>query len=192
VHEHAQMNAMNDRVGPPAPELVSLDGMLCPPLLLDIKDEYWPHIVNEDFMLNYFLDFDFLVEEVAAIEKKNVLCVFRNPVQRPVPPTVADLEFLGYDLVDLENSASALSNCGGFPDVFANSELSRVGLLPELERAVAVQAALRSLYPEDHHADCHVAHSPRAGHRRARGEARSVRAIATGISSLVFNKTTRK
>ena len=37
-------------------------------------------------MLNYFLDFDYLMAQVAAIEKKNVLCVFRNPV---APPQVA-------------------------------------------------------------------------------------------------------
>ena len=33
-------------------ELVSLDSMLCPTLLPRIKDEYWPYIVNEDFMLH--------------------------------------------------------------------------------------------------------------------------------------------
>src|SRR5450432_1128688 len=65
-------------------ELVTLDGMLCPPLLPEIKETYWPHIVNEDFMLHYFIDFDFLMKEVAMIEEKNVLCVFRNPSQQPV------------------------------------------------------------------------------------------------------------
>jgi hypothetical protein len=69
---------------------------------------------------------------------------------------VARFQFLGYDLVDVEDTASALTNCGGFPDVFANSELSRFGLLPELARAVEVQRLLRSLHPEEHHANCHV------------------------------------
>jgi hypothetical protein len=129
-------------------ELVSLDGMLCPTLLPDIQEDYWPHIANEDFMLGYFLDFEFLMRQVEGVERKNVLCVFRNPVERPVAPEVARFEFLGY--------ASALTNCGGFPDVVAKSELSRVGLLPELGRAVEVQRRLRSLYPEKHHANCHV------------------------------------
>ncbi len=111
-------------------EIVSLDGILCPRLLKEIHDDYWPHLVQENFMLNYFLDFDFLMEQVAAIQKKNILCVFRNPVQHPVAPPVADFEFMGYDLVDFEDTASALTNCGGFPDVFANSELSHFGLLP--------------------------------------------------------------
>jgi hypothetical protein len=99
---------------------------------------------------------DFLVRQVRGVERKNVLCVFRNPVERPVAPSVADFEFPGYDLVDVENNNSALTNCGGFPDVFAKSELSRVGLVPELGRAIEVQRRLRSLYPEEHHANCHV------------------------------------
>ena len=135
-------------------EVVSLDSILCPSLLPNIKDDYWPHIVNEDFLIRFFLDFDFLMTQVASIAKKNVLCVFRNPSQPPVAPAVAHFEFLGYDLVDKEASVSALTNCGGFPEVFANSELSCVGLLPELNRAREVQSRLRVLHPEEHHANC--------------------------------------
>ncbi|HXN48441.1 MAG TPA: hypothetical protein VN893_17465 [Bryobacteraceae bacterium] len=137
-------------------EVVSLDGLLCPTLLREIKDEYWPHIVNEDFMLQFFVDFDFLMTQVAEIETKNVLCVFRNPTREPEAPSFADLRFLGYDLVDRDCCISALTNCGGFPDVFANSELSRVGLLTDFGRAVEVQHKLRSLHPAEHHADCHL------------------------------------
>ncbi len=137
-------------------EVVSLDGMLCPTLLPEIKAEYWPHIVQEDFMLHFFLDFDFLMSQVAGIEKKNVLCVFRNPVERPQAPPVAQFQFFGYDLVDVQGLVSVLTNCGGFPDIFANSELSSVGLLPELGRAIEVQAKLRSAYPHGSHTDCHV------------------------------------
>jgi hypothetical protein len=64
-------------------EVVSLDGMLCPPLLGGnggVKDDYWPHIVKEDFMLDFFVAYEFLKQEVAGIQRKlNVLCVFRNP-----------------------------------------------------------------------------------------------------------------
>ncbi|HWX53062.1 MAG TPA: hypothetical protein VN176_00585 [Verrucomicrobiae bacterium] len=136
-------------------ELVSLDTMLCPTLLPKIKDDYWAHIVNEDFMIRFFVDFDFLMEQVAGIEKKNVLCVFRNPTQQPMAPPVANFEFLGFDLLETYGSdTSALTNCEGFPDVFANSELSSVGLLHEFERAVDVQTRLRSMHPEEPHADC--------------------------------------
>jgi len=136
-------------------ELLSLDPMLCPPILADVKDEYWPHIVNENFMLAFFLDADFLRQQVANIHYKNLLCVFRNPSEPPIPPD-GPFYFAGYDLVDIEHSVSALTNCGGFPDVFSNSELSTVGLLPDFDRAVEVQKLLRQRYPQEPHAQCHL------------------------------------
>jgi hypothetical protein len=64
-------------------EVVPLDPMLFfPTLLPEIKDVYWPHIVNENFMLNFFVDLEFLFEQL--------------------PNT---------DLVDVEGSANALTNC---------------------------------------------------------------------------------
>ncbi len=138
-------------------EVVSLDPMLCPTVLPEIKDEYWPYIVNEDFMLNFFVSLEFLLKQVPDIRGLNLLCVYRNPESLPPPCEGAvKFEFLGYDLVDLEGSASALTNCGGFPDVFANSELSPKGLLTSHARAREVQAELRIKHPEEHHADCHV------------------------------------
>lgn len=135
-------------------EVVSLDRALCPAVLPDTKDEYWPHIVKEDFMLRFFLDFDFLSRQIQGIVEKNVLCVFRNPVELPQAPSVANFEFLGYDLLEIgEADISALTNCRGFPDAFANSELSEFGLLTGFDRAQEVQKALRSLHPEEPHAN---------------------------------------
>ena len=138
-------------------ELISLDPILCPTVLPEIKDIYWPHIVNEDFMLNFFLDLDFLTAQVSHIAEKNVLCVFRNPRSHPVMPAgLPHFTFVGYDLVDVMGSASALSNCGGFPKVFANSELTPQGLLESHSRAVEIQIRLRELYPAETHANCHA------------------------------------
>lgn len=138
-------------------EVVSLDPMLCPTLLPDIKNDYWPHIVNEDFMLTFFVDLQFLLKLVPDFGGSNLLCVYRNP-ESPPPPYQNSISFelLGYDLVDVEGSVSALSNCGGFPDVFANAELSSKGLLTSHARALQVQTDLRSKHPEEHHANCHV------------------------------------
>lgn len=67
-------------------------------------------------------------------------------------------ELLGYDLVEVDGSISALSNCGGFPDVFSNDELSRKGLLISHGRAQEVQSKLRivprSIMPTAHLGDC--------------------------------------
>ena len=138
-------------------EVVSLDATLCPTLLPEVKDNYWPHIVNEDFMLHFFVNLDFLLDQISGFTDKNVLCVYRNPSGTTGPyEGRMNFEFLGYDLVDVQGSASALSNCGGFPDVFANHELSANGLLTSHDRAYQVQADLRTRHPEEHHADCHV------------------------------------
>ena len=104
-------------------EWVSLDRMLCPIVLSgEIKSEYWPHIVNEDSMLDFFTDFDFLMKQVAEIEPKNVLCVIRNPARQPEAPL--SFEFLGYHMVDRYGGNSALTNCGGFAEAFAKSDLN--------------------------------------------------------------------
>jgi hypothetical protein len=137
-------------------EVVSLDHMLCPTILPDVKDEYWPHIVNEDFLLNFFVNLDFLLQQVATAADKNLLCVIREPdadAQSPVDPRFTPI---GFDLVETHTMTSALVNCGGFPRAFQNSELTSNGLLPSLTRAREVQLALRNEYPEEPHAQCDV------------------------------------
>jgi hypothetical protein len=137
-------------------ELVSLDSMLCGSVLKTLGDEYWPHIVSDDHMLQFFVDLDFLLDQVAEISDKNILCAFRNPPRQPIAPTeTLHFEFLGYDLVDVEGYSSALSNCGGFPKAFSSTEINAFGLLDTHERAVEVQASLLAFYPDDGHSDCH-------------------------------------
>ncbi|MBP1858434.1 hypothetical protein [Rhizobium herbae] len=138
-------------------EVVSLDGMICPFVLEEIKDSYWDHIVNEDNMLNFFTDFDFLLNELGAVQHANVLGVLRNPTLEAVQRGLGNrFHFVGYDLLDQDHSISALTNCGGFPDVFDNAELSTKGLLTDHSRAREIQHDLRRLHPEERHADCNV------------------------------------
>jgi hypothetical protein len=137
-------------------EIVSLDSSLCPTVLPDLKTEYWSRIVNEDFMLRYFTDLDYLRGETVTIVRKNLLCIFRNPPNHPALEVPNGFDFLGYDLLDKDCQTSALTNCGGFPEAFSNEELSDKGLLRTHERARIVQGALLQLYPNERHADCHL------------------------------------
>jgi hypothetical protein len=138
-------------------EVVSLDGMLCPPVVKEILPADWAHIVNESFMLDYYVDLEYLLHRVGTTEGRNLLCVFRNPDNAPAcPPGNIRFDFEGYDLVDVQGSNSALTNCEGFPLAFANHELSAHGLLTSLERANQVKADLRAKYPSEFHAQCHV------------------------------------
>jgi len=136
-------------------ELVTLDSMLCPRVPKEMKDSYWSHVVNEDFMLDFFVDLDFLLSELDDTRDLNILGVIRGPSEDVGSFSWPGFTFLGYDLMDKDVGNSALTNCGGFPEAFANSELSSVGLIPDFERAVEVQGALRgNYYPREHHADC--------------------------------------
>jgi len=74
-------------------EVVSLDGSLCPTVLHDIKPDYWNHIVNEDFMLHFFIDLDYLRKETTDICPNNLLCVFRNPSEHPGTQVPEGFEF---------------------------------------------------------------------------------------------------
>jgi hypothetical protein len=137
-------------------EVVSLDPMLCPLVLNEIKEDYWSHLSTDYFLASYFSDLPYMLSQLTDTSRLNILCVVRNPDTQPVAPSNGNYEFLGYDLVDTEQSASALTNCGGFPDVFLGSELTTSGLLPSHKRAIEVQSQLRLMHPEERHASCNV------------------------------------
>jgi hypothetical protein len=138
-------------------ELISLDQILCPTLLPEIKADYWPHIVNEDYCTHFFTDLAFLRRQVAAIDGGRILCVCRNPEGPPVlPAELSGFKLAGYDLVDEKGDISALSNCGGWPGILDNSELSSKGLIGDHARAVQLKDQLARQHPKEPHARCAV------------------------------------
>jgi hypothetical protein len=138
-------------------ELISLDQMLCPTLLPEIKAEYWPHIVNEDYCTHFFTDLAFLRRQVADIAGGRILCVYRNPQRPPVLPVeLSSFRLIGYDLVDEKGDVSALSNCAGWPGILDNFELSPKGLIEGHARAVQLREQLARRYPEEPHARCNL------------------------------------
>jgi len=136
-------------------EMVTLDAVLCPRVIREILPEDWNEIVNEDFMTDYFISLDYLMQRAGSLDGRNLLAVYKNPESKP---SLHDsrFQFEGYDLVDVHGGISALTNCGGFPLAFDNAELSAVGLLSSLERAQAVQRALTKHYEPHAHAPCDV------------------------------------
>ena len=138
-------------------EVVSLDEMLCPTIPDALIAEDWDHNVHADYQTSYFRSLEYLQARVAGEMGLNLLAVLQNP-------SAADLEsaelpgfgFLGFDLLDVCGDVSALTNCGGFEEVFAKTELSDCGLLQDLERAYEVQRGLRTAYSYESHAACHV------------------------------------
>lgn len=138
-------------------EVVSLDGMLCRHLVDKLQDEDWRHIVCEDFRLDYFYHLDYLKKRTQHVSRKNILGVYRNSaVQIAAPPEPGEFDFVGYDLIEEKTQISALTNCGGFPDVFRNDELNRFGLLDGFDRASEVRRLLAENHPEEPHAQCEM------------------------------------
>ena len=138
-------------------EIVSLDCMLCPRLINEPRGEDWRHVVNEDFRLDYFLHLDYLKQRIKDVKRRNLLGVYRNPESHiESPPAPEDCEFVGYELIEESTQISALNNCGGFPDVFANAELNQFGLMQDFQRASEVRRLLAERHPNEHHAQCEL------------------------------------
>ena len=101
--------------------------------------EDWQHNVHADYQTHHFRSLDYLRRRVAGETGIHILAAL-----------------LGFDLVDQTVDVSALTGCGGWEGVFTGEELSPFGLLADLERANAVQEALRAGFPGEHHAQCDV------------------------------------
>ena len=138
-------------------EVVSLDQILCPTVPADLVAADWEHNVHADYLASYFRSLDYLKRRVRGEPYLNLLAVLQNPspadLDGPNPPGFA---FLGFDVLDVHGDVSVLTNCGGFDDIFAKSELSEFGLLREASRAYRVQRDLRTAYPDDSHSECDV------------------------------------
>ena len=131
--------------------------MLCPTVPQELVAADWEHNVHADYQTSYFRSLEYLRERVADEAELNLLAVLQQPsaedVERAAP---MGFGFLGFDVLDVRGDVSALTNCGGFDDVFASEELSPLGLLTDLNRANEIRRGLRSTYPNEPHAECHV------------------------------------
>jgi hypothetical protein len=137
-------------------EIVSLDHMLCP-FAVGFTDDLWDLVVNEDHMLDYFLELEPLLQRLPQEgEEVAVLALIRRPESEVGSLAIPGFHFMGYDLMDGVVGNSALTNCGGFDEAFAGSELNDVGLLDSFPRSVEVRDKLKLKYPAEYHADCDI------------------------------------
>lgn len=138
-------------------EVVSLDAMLCPAVPDELVPEDWQHNVHADYQLNHFRSLDYLRRRVADVMGLNLLAILKEPSAGELGRvTVPGFRFVGFDVLDTHGDVSALTNCGGFDDVFTPDELNPVGLLDARARAGAVRRGLRAAYPDQQHAVCDV------------------------------------
>lgn len=137
-------------------ELVSTDGMLCSPVITELANEDWEFNIHADFRTFLFHDLDYLKRRIDYDpHRHNLLQISERPAAPTLPP--AGFELCGYDILDSDDSVSVLTNCGGFPAIFAPNEVNRCGLLDDLARADAIARSIREAEPDDHHCcDCRV------------------------------------
>lgn len=140
---------------PALTEVVGLDGSLCNRVIVELLEEDWRHVASVDCEPLYFQDLDYLLNRVQSVKRRNILGLYRNPeTEITKVPATLDFRFMGYDLIDEQTHISALTNCGGFPDVFQNAELNCFGLISKFERAIQVKKMLAETHPEEAHAQC--------------------------------------
>ncbi|HUR95683.1 MAG TPA: hypothetical protein VMY76_13955 [Gemmatimonadales bacterium] len=138
-------------------EVVSLDGMLCPALPESLIDADWEYNVHADYLTTYFRSLDYLRRRVGEEDGVNILGVMRNPSDAELARvSLPGFELAGFDVVDVHGDVSALTNCGGFDDVFLPAELNAVGLLTGMARAGTVRRQLRERHGSERHAECDV------------------------------------
>jgi len=138
--------------------VVTLDSILCPPVVHVESSEDWEFVAQEEFMLDFFTNLDFVLRRVSSHRPSMVVAVARDPSAADVSDFPhPDFEFEGFDIVDAQFIASALLNGSYFPEVFDVSELSsKSGLIKSRERAFRIRDVLHQRYPDRDEAKCHV------------------------------------
>jgi hypothetical protein len=138
--------------------VITLDGMLCPPVVHAESSDDWDFVVQEEFMLDFFTDLGFVLQRAAQVRRAQVVAVCREPSAEDVNGfSHPEFEFAGFDIVDTQLVASALLGSNRFPGVFEVSELSaESGLILSHGRAFKIRDQLRRRFPDRKEANCHV------------------------------------
>jgi hypothetical protein len=138
--------------------VVTLDSILCPPVVHIQSSEDWPFVAQEEFMLDFFTNLDFVLQRVSAHRPSVVVAIARDPSATDVSDFPhPDFEFAGFDIVDAQFVASALLNGCNFPEAFDVSELSsESGLIASRERAFVIRDAMHQHYPNRDQTKSHV------------------------------------
>jgi hypothetical protein len=137
-------------------ELVSTDSILCPSLIDTLMDEDWEYNIHEDNRTHLFRDYHYLKRRIDYDAAKHNLLAIAECATKAFEP-IQGFSFCGYDILDSDDSISVLTNCGGFPSIFATDDLNPLGLISELDRVSKIAATIRDTHADDHHcADCRV------------------------------------
>src|ERR1017187_3498230 len=83
--------------------LVTLDSLLCPPVVHPESADDWQFVAQEEFMLDFFTDLDFVLRRVSGHRPSVVVAVARDPSAADVSDFPhPDFELAGFDVVDTQ------------------------------------------------------------------------------------------
>jgi len=128
----------------------SIDGILRPSLCNQPEAEDWDYIVNQDFMLHFFLNLNYARIKREKIGKGVIVAIsFEDHVE-------SNPNFLGYDLIDRYNDISLLTNWGNDINII-NEAISKTGLIRSRTIIEGIQREIFRLYKDDPHVeDCKI------------------------------------
>jgi len=138
--------------------IVTLDNMLCPPVVHPESAEDWPYVAREEFMLDFFTDFDFVRRRAAGHRPSVIIAVARDPAAETVAGFAhPQFELAGFDLLDAQFTGSVIFKPDRFPGAINVAKLSTSsGLIRSRDWAFKVRDALCRRYPGREDARCHV------------------------------------
>jgi len=137
-------------------EIVSLDCSLNDPIFKfdsSIEKEWEFVLITPDNgnFTDCYSSLDFVISKCNNLKYFDLLAVCFQPTTSCNNFIVDNFSFIGYELLDQSHCNSALTNCGGAPDVFANSELNKFGLIDNFDRAKEIQTKLFETCPKEYH-----------------------------------------
>lgn len=140
---------------PSLEEIIGLDARLNPELPENFSDaDEEAYELTDDHQIGYFSDLNHAIDLAKNDADTTLLAAYRNPDHEIKLPPSTNFHFIGYELLEDTTETSALTNCGGFPAIFQNSELNRYGLIENFQRAREIQQLLSETFEHEPHAQC--------------------------------------
>jgi hypothetical protein len=133
-------------------EIVGLDCSLSPSIIdVNIEEDY-KYLPEVPLISGIYNNLEFVKSHIDENVESNLLLIYRKP-SNSVESEVPGFTFLGYELIEEDTFTSAITNCGGFPESFSNSELNEFGLISEFDRASQICINLKINNPFEAHAE---------------------------------------
>lgn len=130
-------------------EFCSLDSMMNDSVFTPETIEDWENIVQKDFMIEMITNLSY----ARKIHERHPGAVIFGLI---IEPDVEDLKendgLLGFDVIDGYCGNSLITNCGGYPEIFNDEDISKYGLLDDYYNACRIRDELRRQFPECAHA----------------------------------------